>query len=114
MRIDHKTRKACKKAAKTSLRKHYFIFVLMCLFASFIGAEFVNSNNLATARSDVMELFIRDYEPQIIATGKRAESLPGASIFTDMLRDLINDVKLSDEKADELFSGSAGTINPKV
>lgn len=114
MRIDHKTRKACKKAAKTSLRKHYFIFVLMCLFASFIGAEFVNSNNLATARSDVMELFIRDYEPQIIATGKRAESLPGASIFTDMLRDLINDVKLSDEKADELFSGSAGTINQVI
>lgn len=36
-------RKKLKKAAKKSLKKHYLIFVVICLVASFIGSEFIDS-----------------------------------------------------------------------
>ena len=36
-------RKELKKSAKQSLKKHYWLFVAICLFAVFIGAEFGSS-----------------------------------------------------------------------
>lgn len=38
-----KSRKHMKKAARQSLKKHYLIFVVVCLLAAYMGSEFVNS-----------------------------------------------------------------------
>ena len=111
MRIDRKTRKACKSAAVTSLRKHYVTLVLMCLFASFIGAEFVISDNFIAARTDVMDLLVQDYQEEIIENEKEAEALTGASVFTEKIEDLTNSIRLADEDYNAIFSRSAGTIN---
>ena len=42
-------RKEAKKRAKTNLKKHYVIFVLACLLAAFLGAEYDNNLAMATA-----------------------------------------------------------------
>lgn len=36
-----------KKKGKLNLKKHYFMFVLICFIASFIGSEFVGSSNIS-------------------------------------------------------------------
>lgn len=36
-------RKELKRNGRRSLKKHYWLFVAICLFAAFIGAEFVTS-----------------------------------------------------------------------
>lgn len=38
-----KSRKHMKKAARQSLKKHYLIFVVVCLLAAYMGSEFVSS-----------------------------------------------------------------------
>ena len=38
-------RKDAKKKAKQKLKKHYVIFVIACLIASFIGAEYAESTS---------------------------------------------------------------------
>ena len=115
MRIDKATRRGFKSQAKKNLKKHYVTFVLMCLFASFIGAEFVTSDNFIAARSDVMGLVASRYEDQIVETERAAGSFTGASKFTDKIdqltRDLSKAAQFEDEKKDEIFARSAGTIN---
>lgn len=39
--------KEIKKEAKKNLKGHYIIFVLVCIMASFIGAEFINSISIS-------------------------------------------------------------------
>lgn len=41
-----KPRKHMKKAARKSLKKHYLIFVVVCLLAAYMGSEFTNSLNM--------------------------------------------------------------------
>ena len=38
-----RSRKELKKSGLKSLKKHYLVFVLICVIASFIGSEFNNS-----------------------------------------------------------------------
>ena len=111
MRIDTKTRKECKSAAKRSVRSHYFVFVLMCLFAAFIGAEFILSDNFISSRSDVMDIVTRDYEDTIIETEHKAASMTGASVLSDKIRGATELVEFEDEETNAVFSRSAGTIN---
>lgn len=44
-----KTRKQMKHSGRTSLKKHYFIFVAACLIAAFLSSEFRSSLNFFTA-----------------------------------------------------------------
>ena len=41
-----KPRKHIKKAARRSLKKHYLIFVVVCIVAAYMGSEFTNSLNM--------------------------------------------------------------------
>lgn len=45
------TRKQMKKQGRSSLKKHYAIFVAACLIAAFLAAEFKNSLNFSTAQT---------------------------------------------------------------
>lgn len=111
MRINAKTRRGFKKAAKVNVRKHYFMFILMCLFAALIGSEFVTSENLIGLRTDPVSIILNGYEDQVIEQEEQAASMTGGSTLTDTINDVIQTVELGDEKKDEIFSRSAGTIN---
>ncbi|MBR1797463.1 MAG: DUF975 family protein [Clostridiales bacterium] len=111
MRIDSKTRKSLKSAAKASLKKHYVMFVFMCLFASLIGAEFVTSDNFIAARTDAIGTVVSGYEEDILETEQKAASFTGTSAYLEKTNELIRLIKFQDARRDEVFSRSAGTIN---
>ena len=83
MRIDSKTRRGFKKAAKTNLRKHYFAFILMCLFAALIGSEFVTSENLFGVRTDPVSVMLNGYEEAVVETETEVATMTGGSTFAD-------------------------------
>lgn len=43
------TRKEMKQAAKANLKRHYWMFIAVCMLAVFLGAEFTNSANAVEA-----------------------------------------------------------------
>ena len=60
-----KTRKELKKKARKVFQKHYLFFVIVCLIASFIGAEFADSLSITRIRNQVSsdeKLLIEDFE----------------------------------------------------
>lgn len=114
MRIDSKTRRGFKKAAKSNLKRHYFAFILMCLFAALIGSEFVTSENLLGVRTDPVGIMLNGYEDAVIETEREAASMTGGSTFSDLVRKITSEIQLEDEKKDEIFSRSAGTINQVI
>lgn len=111
MRIDKKTRKNMKASARSSLKKHYLMFVLMCFFASFIGAEFATADNFLTTRTDPVEVAVVEYQDDIIAAERRVENITGASAYSNRAMSILNGIDFEDEKKDEIFSRSKGTIN---
>lgn len=50
-----KSRKHLKKAARKSLKKHYLIFVIICLLAAYMGSEFVSTLNVLNITPAVEE-----------------------------------------------------------
>ena len=111
MRIDKKTRKSMKASARSSLKKHYLMFVLMCFFASFIGAEFATADNFLTTRTDPVEVAVTEYQDDIIAAERRVEDITGASAYSNRAMSILNRIDFEDDKKDEIFSRSKGTIN---
>lgn len=60
-----KKRKELKKKARKVFQKHYLFFVIVCLMASFIGAEFTDSLSITRIRNQVSseeKLLIEDFE----------------------------------------------------
>lgn len=60
-----KTRQDLKKRARKVFQKHYLFFVIVCLMASFIGAEFSDSLSITRIRNQVSseeKLLIEDFE----------------------------------------------------
>ena len=53
------SRKEIKREARISLRHHYLMFVVACLFALIIQAEFLASDNLISVRKQVIDDSIR-------------------------------------------------------
>ncbi len=111
MRIDGKLRRSLKASARSNLRRHYFIFVMMCLFASLIGSEFVLSDNFITTRNDPVDYVVNDYGEEIIEAEQKAAAFTGTSTFSEMMSRVVDDIKITDAKANEVFSRSSGTIN---
>ena len=57
-----RSRKEIKKSARSVVKKHYLILLLVCLIASFIGAEFSsstiitrNTDNIINAEGKILE-----------------------------------------------------------
>ena len=53
-------RKDAKKKAKQKLKKHYVIFVIACLIASFIGAEYAESTSFIKGGNDELTIAEND------------------------------------------------------
>ena len=45
------TRKELKRKARKNLKKHYPIFMVVCVIAAFIGAEFIGSLNISEVKT---------------------------------------------------------------
>lgn len=73
------TRKEMKKNAKHSLKKHYWIFVVTCLVAAFLGTEF----------SDSLEV-TRIYSPPNIPVTTQLNGITASIILDEQMDDLIN------------------------
>ena len=114
MRIDRKKRLSLKKAAIANLRGHYALFLVMCVFASFVGAEFVTSENFIATRTTPVERLVSGYQDEIIETEHRVESFTGASALSDKIKGILDGIKLDDEKSNEIFSRSTGTLNQVI
>ena len=114
MRIDRKKRLSLKKAAIANLRGHYAMFLVMCVFASFVGAEFVTSENFVATRTTPVERLVSGYQDEIIETEHRVESFTGASALSDKIKGILDGIKLDDEKTNEIFSRSTGTLNQVI
>lgn len=90
------TRKDMKKRGRHSLKKHYLMFVAVCLIAGFLGAEFTNSLNM-----------IRSYSAENIQISGHEDSastgaLSGGRGMSDVLDEILSGReeegrKLSDE-----------------
>lgn len=65
-----KTRKEMKRAARKSLKKHYLMFVAICLIAAFLGSEF--SSSLDAVKSYSQEREIADNPGTGLTTGSSA------------------------------------------
>ena len=48
-----RSRKELKKSGLKSLKKHYLLFILLCVIASFIGSEFNNSLSIAKIEKSI-------------------------------------------------------------
>lgn len=113
MRIETKTRRGFKKAAKINLKAHYFSFILMCLFAALIGSEFVTSENLIGLRTDPVTIMFNGYEDVVVETEREAAEMTGGSTFADKVMQFTSKIQ-HDEQTSKVFSRSAGTINQVI
>ena len=112
MRIDRKTRKTFKKAARKNLKRHYWIFVLMCLFSVLIGSEFVTSDNLISSRTDAIGTAVSGYNQDILDTEEEVAKFAGTSTFSEMTRQVVSDTLSKDETMiDSTFARTSGTLN---
>ena len=50
-----RSRSELKKSAKSNLKKHYLLFVLLCVVASFMGSEFSNSLSITKIDTTVVD-----------------------------------------------------------
>ena len=91
------TRKELKKKGKRSLKEHYWIFVAVCLIASFISAEFSDSltfSHLQISGGDAVEA--EGVSPEDLGTSDWKVE------FTDVLVDLfMGDLEGGKEKSQE-------------
>ena len=51
-----RSRKELKKSGLRSLKKHYLLFILLCVIASFIGSEFNNSLSFAKMEKNSLKV----------------------------------------------------------
>ncbi len=69
-----KERKELKKKARNVFQKHYLYFVIVCLIASFIGAEFTDSLSITRIRNQVSSeerLLIEDFEREDLTEAEK-------------------------------------------
>ena len=94
-----KTRKEMKRAARKSLKKHYLMFVAICLIAAFLGSEF--SSSLDAVKSYSQEREIADNPGTGLTTGSSAG-----------LIDVIEEAIMGNEEASrDLSSTDSGRKN---
>lgn len=97
--IKHEQRKEIKKRARQVIKKHYVMFVVICLICAYFGTEFNYIN------SDVQNLwsFIKGEEVEIGGNYITNNSISSEdSTRREVLQDLlVNDVDAGRQKADE-------------
>lgn len=72
-----RSRKELKKNGKENLKKHYLIFLLLCLIAAFIGSEFVNSLSITEIKIavDNTQVLPNSFKRTVAGTVQKVENI---------------------------------------
>lgn len=117
MRIDKENRKSFKRAALNNIKRHYWLFVLMCFLGVMIGSEFSTSDYLASARTGAFsDLFtsdtsINEIEEEIVEI---EEETSEKSVFLQTISENIIERDYGNDKVNQIFSRSKGTLNAVI
>ncbi len=114
------SRKTIKHDARRNLRRHYTLFVVVCLVSLLVQAEFVNSDYVIKLRSQ----FISDvtdaargtfaYETVEQVGEKVSEAGNDADTFYQAFGDALEDLSTSNGYAGDVFGRSKGVINSTI
>ena len=117
MRIDKKNRKSFKKAAIANIKRHYWLFVVMCFLGVMIGAEFSTTDYLASARTGAFSEIVNQ-DPQIETIEdeivKAREENFDNSVFMQSVYEGILNREYENENLNLMFSRSKGTLNAVI
>ncbi|MBE7070454.1 MAG: DUF975 family protein [Ruminococcaceae bacterium] len=109
-----------KRDAKGSLKRHYLFFVVACLLAVFMDAEFITSDYLINMRSTFFDMFSNssitvEVDPETeekIKEGVKALD-SDAGVFRKNVEKQLEDVnrKIKSPEGSEVFGRSKGVLN---
>ena len=94
-----RSRKELKKSGLKSLKKHYLVFVLICVIASFIGSEFNNSLSI----TKIEKSFFNDNNAIVENINKKAVKKIKEDTNID-IDNKINEVKVNRNKIKKKYS----------
>ena len=94
-----RSRKELKKSGLKSLKKHYLVFVLICVIASFIGSEFNNSLSI----TKIEKSFFNDNNTVVENINKKAVKKIKEDTNID-IDNKINEVKVNRNKIKKKYS----------
>lgn len=116
------SRKEMKRSAKHSLKKHYWIFVIICLIAAFIGSEFTNSLSVERVNS-----YEEEAQKNVVETGSTtaAHSSDVYGVITDLItgnteggkelsQELINEEVEKSKKQSKILGRSRGVLSSLI
>lgn len=103
------TRKNMKKRARANLKRHYWIFVIACLIAAFLGAEYGNSLSSISIRPAEAEASGAETEGQEdgIEATIQTDVPVGKEGAIDVLNDILGgNIQAGEDRANELQSNA--------
>ncbi|NCC43693.1 MAG: DUF975 family protein, partial [Clostridia bacterium] len=91
-----KTRKEMKQGARKSLKKHYAMFVAVCIIAAFFGSEFSSSLNVVTIPSN------EEQSADVVPAGEENTEITMSQVIAEaLLGDEAGSRELSEELKEE-------------
>lgn len=109
------SRKELKRKARENLKHHYLMYVVACLFALFLQAEFFASDNIITVRKQVVSDAAQAiYELTGISSVKTLEEKyldideDADSLYADLQERVYS---VSSEHTNDMFGRTKGTLN---
>ena len=97
-------RKAMKQQAKTVFRRHYWMFVIVCLFAAFLGAQFTMSMWVETSNSGDATAYSISENGNEATTSETSQATGFAGIIMDLA-----DMNVEQARQDVTSSSSSST-----
>ena len=101
------TRSKLKKKARKNIKKHYAIFLVVCLIASFIGAEFSGSLSFATIRITESTIAKQEKVDEAVSLTLKGDSKKGKELTKEVKKQIIENDKNDN---DEIFGRSRGVF----
>ena len=98
------SRKELRGEARLVLKRHYRLFVIMCLVAVFFKAEFITSDYVINLRRDTLLQAIRQDEQTQVADED------GEDTLYRLAAELIREKVIKNEKLQEIFGQSSGVL----
>lgn len=108
-----RTRKEMKQSARHSMKKHYFLFMLLCLLSAALGVEFSGSLSAITSYSE--DKVEAEDDTTVVTTGGSVETQGSAmTVLVEMLMGNTDDAKkiASGIKDQAVTDTKEGKINP--
>jgi len=101
-----------KAQAKSNLKRHYWVFVVMCVVALFFGAEFTSSDYIISLRAETLTgNATSDAETAVETVAEEAVANADGSTFSAVVSDTLDNQEFSNEKVNAVFGRTKGVLN---